>query len=91
MKEYKLDKHNILGIMSGTSCDGMDFCLTSFSEQTSGYTYSITQTHSFEYSKIWKERLERAFDLSGEDLKRLEYDFTQLQIDCIREFSTIVS
>ncbi len=77
---------NILGIMSGTSCDGLDFCLTTFPSSESGYTYKIIKTHSFEYTNAWKQRLEQAYSLSGKDLKRLEYDFTQLQIDCIKEF-----
>lgn len=76
----------ILGIMSGTSCDGLDFCLTSFSEQENAYTYNIIQTHSFSYSNQWKQRLQGAYHLSGKELKRLEFDFTKLQIEYIEIF-----
>ncbi len=82
-------QQHILGIMSGTSCDGLDFCLTTFSEEEKGFTYTITQTHSFLYSKDWKERLEGAFNLSGQDLKRLEYDFSIFQVACINAFREI--
>lgn len=80
---------NILGIMSGTSCDGLDFCLATFSEKGDGYAYKIIQTHSFSYSQVWKERLEGAFNLSGQDLKRLEFDFSLFQVECINTFKAI--
>ena len=77
---------NILGIMSGTSCDGLDFCLVSFSEEENGYTYNIIQTHSFSYSNEWKQKLQNAYHLSGKAIKHLEFDFTKLQIDYIERF-----
>lgn len=83
------ESQHILGIMSGTSCDGLDFCLSQFSTQEHGYEYTILKTHSFPYTKEWRERLEQAFSLSGEELKRLEFDFTHHQIKCIQLFQEL--
>lgn len=83
------EPQNILGIMSGTSCDGLDFCLCQFSPKDKGYSYKIIKTHSFSYNQNWALRLEQAYTLSGADLKRLEYDFTEYQILCIQEFQNL--
>lgn len=77
---------HILGIMSGTSCDGLDFCLSRFMEQGDGYAYQMVKTYSLPYSDEWRLRLEQAYTLSGSDLKRLEFDFTELQIQGIQDF-----
>lgn len=81
-----MQNKTILGVMSGTSCDGLDFCLATFSENENGFTYNIKATEGIDYSEEWKLRLHNAFNLSGLDLKQLEFDFTIFQAEQINLF-----
>lgn len=60
-------RRSILGLMSGTSLDGVDLCYVVFD----GTSYSISQTQTISYPPEWKNNLEQAPNLSGLDLMRL--------------------
>jgi len=47
----------VLGLMSGTSLDGLDLALCEFGTDESGYSYKILAAKTVEYSAIWKKRL----------------------------------
>lgn len=52
MKTYK-----VIGIMSGSSMDGIDLALCSIHSDNGTYTYSIDTTETYEYSEVWRLRL----------------------------------
>lgn len=47
----------VLGIMSGTSLDGMDFALCRFRENDNRWEYEILQAETMEYASDWIRRL----------------------------------
>ena len=47
---------NVIGLMSGTSLDGVDICLVSF-ENLDNTKYNIVFAKTFVYSKIWIKKL----------------------------------
>jgi anhydro-N-acetylmuramic acid kinase len=49
---------NILGIMTGTSLDGMDFALANFEEFESNIKLSIIATHFFPYAQNLKNKIQ---------------------------------
>ena len=61
-----------LGLMSGTSLDGIDLCYAKF-EKKKRWGFQIIKTETVEYSKIWKSRLEKAQHLSGRELVLLDH------------------
>ena len=66
-----------IGMMSGTSLDGVDVCLASFTADltTDIWTYAIKRTKTYPYDASWTERLSNVGNLCGEDLIRLHVDY----------------
>ncbi|MBC7865160.1 MAG: anhydro-N-acetylmuramic acid kinase, partial [Bacteroidia bacterium] len=60
-----------LGLMSGTSLDGLDLALCRFKKKGKGYNYEILKASTLPYSKDWKKKLATAQHLSAEDLFEL--------------------
>lgn len=65
-----------IGLMSGTSLDGLDICLAEFEKQDK-WTFQILKAETIPYSEDWENRLRSSIHLSAEDLLELnsEYGF----------------
>ncbi|MCA0933612.1 anhydro-N-acetylmuramic acid kinase [Lutimonas saemankumensis] len=78
-------KWYVIGIMSGTSLDGVDLAYVKIT-RNSGYDFELLQTESLEYSELWKKRLEQAFSISAEKLTLLDAEYGVFLGDQVREF-----
>ncbi|WP_426482064.1 anhydro-N-acetylmuramic acid kinase [Chryseobacterium sp. R2ACT005] len=65
-----------IGLMSGTSLDGLDICLAEFEKQDK-WTFQILKAETIPYSEDWENKLRNSIHLSAEDLLELhsEYGF----------------
>jgi len=65
-----------IGLMSGTSLDGLDICFAKFEKQDS-WNFEILKAETVPYSKIWEDQLRNSIHLSAEKLLELnsEYGF----------------
>ena len=70
MKTYRA-----LGLMSGSSLDGLDLALVRFTHDESRYTYSILKAETLPYPKTWQEKLANAFLSKPEDLGPLDKEY----------------
>ncbi len=65
--------YKVLGMMSGTSLDGIDLCLTEFKRIKDDWTCSIIASTTKKYSAEWEKELRNIESKSAVDL--VEFDF----------------
>ena len=63
----------VLGLMSGTSLDGLDLCCVRFAENYKDF--QIIAAHTVPYSPAWKSKLENAFYTSADEIDTLDKEF----------------
>lgn len=68
----------VIGLMSGTSLDGLDICYCYFNNRNSSWTYTIKSAKTLKYSRNWMEKLSSAPNLSGEELLELDAEYGKL-------------
>ncbi len=68
-------EYKILGLMSGTSLDGLDIAICRFNEIGNIWNYSIEYTETIDYSDSWKSKLTTPHLLKSIDLIRLDREY----------------
>jgi anhydro-N-acetylmuramic acid kinase len=67
----------VIGLMSGTSLDGLDICCAEFSKQENQYSYRILAAETIPYSDQLRQQLSQAPTISRDDLELLSFEFGQ--------------
>jgi anhydro-N-acetylmuramic acid kinase len=78
-------KKRVIGLMSGTSLDGLDICYVQF-EKDQKWTFSNIIAETIPYSSEWGEKLGTAIELSRSDLNILNQEFGQYLANKTTEF-----
>ena len=68
--------YSVVGVMSGTSLDGVDFCWVNFSKNKK-WDFKILATETEPYLPEMKVRLESAITFSSNQLENLNQDYTE--------------
>lgn len=63
-----MDNHRILGLMSGTSLDGLDLAYCNIREDNEGWEFDIEATGSVSYDAEMKDKLKKSILLPADDL-----------------------
>ena len=86
MKKLKKNKYHIIGVMSGTSLDGIDFAEIVFNLAGNKWDFEILAAQTVPYSSFWKEELREAINYSEEKLERLDFKYTEKLSEEISNF-----
>ena len=76
----------IIGLMSGTSLDGLDICYTQFDLENGKWIYKIINADSVEYPADLKEKLATAQNMSALDYALLNSDYGLYLGQKVKEF-----
>lgn len=67
--------YRTIGLMSGSSLDGLDIVLAEFYENAGNWNFEIKAADCYEYPVEWKDRLQNATSLPALDYQLLHADY----------------
>jgi anhydro-N-acetylmuramic acid kinase len=71
-------KYKVIGLMSGTSLDGLDLAYCEFSHENNKWVYTIRCAETIAYSGSWRERLANVESGSALDLVTTDVEYGHL-------------
>ena len=80
------EKYTIIGVMSGTSLDGVDLAHIVFTVKNNRWDFQILESETVSYSIDWLNKLKIAVSFSEATLEKLNQDYTQLLAVIISDF-----
>jgi anhydro-N-acetylmuramic acid kinase len=80
------NKFAVIGVMSGTSLDGVDLAYIQFTIDNSKWTFEIIKCETIRYSPFWINQLKSAIHFSETELHTLNQDYTLLLSQIISDF-----
>lgn len=79
-------KTKIIGVMSGTSLDGVDIAELIFSESEGNIRFEILQAQTIPYAPDWVEKLSNSLNYSLPELEILDQNYTEVLGKIIKKF-----
>lgn len=79
-------KYTIVGVMSGTSLDGLDLALCEFTKKDSVFDYKIHKAHTLNYDRSQKNKLEAAPYLTVENYFLLHHRYGKYISNQVKAF-----
>jgi anhydro-N-acetylmuramic acid kinase len=67
--------YKVIGLMSGSSLDGLDIVFTELQHNGGNWTFEIRAASCYEYSQEWKDRLRNAVSLNALEYMLLHTDY----------------
>ena len=67
--------YRAIGLMSGSSLDGLDIVFTALHENRGEWNFEILAADCYPYSEEWQQRLKNATELSARDYQLLHADY----------------
>ena len=75
-----------IGVMSGTSLDGVDIAYCEFREHKNNWEFKIGAAETIEYSQEWKKRLENVKKLDALSFIKTDNDYGKHLGKCLKSF-----
>jgi anhydro-N-acetylmuramic acid kinase len=80
------DKYKVVGVMSGTSLDGLDIACCTFVQLAKGWSFKIDHAQTIKYSGKWLNKLANAHVLSAPQLLELDSEYGKLVGKFVADF-----
>lgn len=77
-----------IGLMSGTSLDGLDICYAKFKKENTVWKFEILQAETLSYSTLWEEKLKNSIHLNSEELLALNSEYGFYLGEKVQQFIT---
>lgn len=81
-----MKKYLAIGLMSGSSLDGIDLVLTQLTSEDGRYHYTLLDAETLPYPEPWRRQLADAFHAKPEELESLDKRYGDYLGQCIRQF-----
>ncbi len=78
-------KYRVIGVMSGTSLDGIDLVLVEFTKN-SNWNFEILHSETIAYETKWEELLKNLVSQTSEELHKIDQDYTNYLAEVILSF-----
>lgn len=82
----KKNYYNVIGVMSGTSLDGVDLAHIQFEIKENKWTFQILECETISYDSNWVSILKTAVNYTENQLLELNKNYTQLLSSIITDF-----
>lgn len=79
-------EYHVIGLMSGTSLDGLDVALCRLAYDDNNWSYKILESTTFDYNTEWKSRLISAHNQSANELALLNVELGILHGNIVKQF-----
>jgi anhydro-N-acetylmuramic acid kinase len=85
----RAENYNVIGVMSGTSLDGVDLAYIAFAK-SDNWSFDIIEAVTVPYPTLWKQRLQKAIHLSEKELRELNEEYTGYLAEVIQGFLDLI-
>lgn len=80
-------EYHIIGLMSGTSLDGLDIVYVHFRKESKRWNYHIQHAESIPYSQEWQDKLRNSYYLAAEGITVLNAEYGRYLGKRVKEFT----
>ncbi|HZH94835.1 MAG TPA: anhydro-N-acetylmuramic acid kinase, partial [Flavisolibacter sp.] len=78
--------YKVIGLMSGSSLDGLDIVFTELHENSGSWSFEILEAECYAYTKEWSDKLANAVNLSALDYQLLHAEYGAYLGDEVNRF-----
>jgi anhydro-N-acetylmuramic acid kinase len=76
----------VLGLMSGTSLDGLDLALCNFAKMADRWNYNVMAAQTYPYPDTLRLKLAKAIELTAYEFVKLDVELGSVVADIVRTF-----